>query len=557
LIRVDAALLALLPFAWLLANHYPPWVSAWQEGAAIALLLAGVVALSRAAKLPGVWALAGTLVALSVVGQGFAGIVIFAGDVWMVVLYLAAFILAVAAGATLVDETGHHATTPRLEALCTSLLIAALASVGIALAQWAGTQNLGIFGADLAPGARPYGNLAQPNHLCTAAFIGLGAALVLYEARRIGTAVLAAASLLLIFGMVASGSRTAWLQLLVMAFLVLSLRTRTGSRTGTWHLSLLLGAYALGWWLWPWLNEASAAGGARSLAEQAQAGVRLPLWQAMLQAIAQRPWFGYGWQQMVMAQEAVAIDGPLLQRHFEHAHNLILDLMVWAGLPVGLGITALMATALGRLWWRATDPRVLGLLVAVGGLGAHAMVEFPAEYAYFLLPAGLLIGAAHRLVGDTGLELPRQGLRAAAAVFLAALVVTALDYIKAEEAYRMLRLESARIGTASIQSPAPDLMVLTQLQAFQRFARTEARAGMTEDQLQFSRDVSRRFAYPPAQFRHALAAGLNDQPTEATQLLATLCRMQPRARCAEAIEGWRAAQAQHPQLMRIPPPDLP
>ena len=41
----------------------------------------------------------------------------------------------------------------------------------------------------------------------------------------------------------------------------------------------------------------------------------------------------------------------------------------------------------------------------------------------------------------------------------AALVLTALDYLRAEQGYRMLRLESARIGTAASASPGDESIV--------------------------------------------------------------------------------------------------
>jgi len=557
LVRLDALLLAALPAAWLLANHYPPWLSAWQDGFALALLLLAGLTLSRPATLPRLWALWGAVAIGSVCLQGWMGLIVFAGDVWIVVLYLVAFLLAIAAGSTLI-EADPQDPAPRLHAFCAGLVLAATASVGIGLAQWAGVAQLGIFGADLAPGGRPFGNLAQANHWSTASFIGLAAALVLYEARRIGTATFSAAGLLLLLGMVASGSRTAWLQIALLTLLVLALRRQVAARVEVRHLALGLLFFIVSWLLWPWLNElVASAANARSVAEQAQGGVRLPLWLAMLDAIAERPLLGYGWQQMMLAQQAVALDGPLIQRHFEHAHNLALDLLIWAGVPAGATLLMLMGWALLRLLARARDARLLGMLAAIGGLLAHAMVELPAEYAYFLLPVGLLLGAAHRLVGDLGLRLPGMAMRASAGLACAALVLTGLDYLRAEQGYRMLRLESARIGTAAIETPAPTLRVLTQLEAFQRFARVEARPGLGPDELAFSRRVAERFAYPPAQFRHALAAGLNGQPEEAARWLAMLCRMHPPVRCTEAIEGWRQAQLKHPVLLAVPAPAVP
>ncbi len=540
-------LLAGLALAWLPANHYYPWASAWQEGLALSMLAGAVAMASRPAQLPWPWAAFVLLALASVAGQALLGQLHFAGDAWMVALYLLAFALAILAGHTLVDDTPTRGA-PRLEWLCLALLLAALVSAGIGFAQWAGVQRLGIFGADLRPGARPFANFGQPNHWCTASLIGLGAAWVLYEARRIGGATLALITAVLLMAMVASGSRTGWLQLGLALLLVLGLRRRVSLRLRPVAAALALLAYAVAWLAWPMFNVDVPPGTARSVAEQAQLGARGPLWRAMLLAIAERPWVGYGWQQMVLAQQAVALDLPPLHRHFEHAHNLLLDLLLWAGVPVGLVLIGLATWGLWRPLAAATDPRAAGLLMAAGGVLVHALLEFAAEYAYFLLPMGVMIGAAHRLAPRPGPSLVVRvaHARMAGVVLLAMLVPTGLDYAEAEQSHRLLRLESARIGTARVESPPPRLMVLTQLEAFLRFARLEPRAGASPQELALAIRVAGRFAYPPMQFRLAQWQALDGDPTGAAYTLALLCAMHAPAHCADAISVWTALREKQP-----------
>jgi O-antigen ligase len=557
--RLDAALISLVALAWLPANHYYPWASAWQEGLALLFLSAGLALWSRGSRLPVAWAAFVALALVSVAAQLLFAQISFGGDAWIVALYLIGFALALMAGDGLVVAEQGTQDSRRLELLCLALLLAALVSAGIGFAQWAGVQRLGIFGADLKPGARPFANFGQPNHWCTASLIGLGSAWVLFEARRLGGLTFGLVAAVLLLAMVASGSRTAWLQLGFGLLLLLFLRRQAHLRLSLGAAVAALAAAAMAWVLWPLLNTSADPGTTRSVVEQAQAGVRLPLWQALLGAIAERPWAGYGWNQMVLAQQAVALDAPPLHRHFEHAHNLLLDLLIWAGVPVGLTLAGLAAWALLRTLAGTRDPRAAGLLLAAGGVLAHSMVEFPVEYAYFLLPMGLMLGAAHRLSStpQPSLAVPALGMRAAGVAMLVALAFTGLDYLEAEQNHRMLRLESARIGTTRVESPPPQLRVLTQLEAFLTFARQQPKAGASAEEMQAVHRVAARFAYPPMQYRLAQWQALNGDASGAERTLQLLCAMHPPDHCRDVIQGWTALQAQQPALRPVPAPPLP
>ena len=552
--RLGAVLLCAVPAAWLLPNHYYPWVSAWQDGLAMGLLGLGALALGGRNRWPRSWALLLLLAAASVAGQWAGGLIRFGGDAWMAGLYMLAFALALAAGGALMDGD-EHTQQRRIHGLALGLVLAAVASVGIALAQWTQSSALGLYGIELRPGGRPFGNLAQPNHLCTAAFMGLGATLALYEAGRIGRVGLAAGAAFLLLGMVASGSRTGWLQLAMGFFVFLALRKRCRLRLQPAAAVAGLLVFAALTLAWPSLNEASGLSGSRSLAAASHEGLRLPLWLAMADALSQRPWTGYGWQQMVHAQWAVALDHAAIQRHFEHSHNLVVDLLVWAGLPLGGLLVGLLALALLRPLAAWRDAQTLGLYIGVLGLFVHGLLEYPHTYAYFLIPAGLVIGVVHaRNEGGGDPAAGWRWSRVLAPAFALALAVTAVDYLEAETNHRTLRLESARIGVSRIESPAPQLRVLTQLEAFLGFARLEARAGMSAHELQWFRDVAKRYAYPPSMLRLAVAEGLNGQAQAAAETLKRICAMHPPARCDEARAAWVAAQQRWPQLAAVPAP---
>ena len=77
---------------------------------------------------------------------------------------------------------------------------------------------------------------------------------------------------------------------------------------------------------------------------------------------------------------------------YKSAHNMLLDLLVWNGIPIG-GLIILYVIA--WLYWLNKGVKDMVSIVAtlmVCAILIHGMLEFPLHYAYFLLPAGFLLG---------------------------------------------------------------------------------------------------------------------------------------------------------------------
>lgn len=557
-LSLSLLLLAAMPIAWLLPNHYAPWLSAWQEGLTLVLLCAALLAARRGGRLPVVWLAFVAVAAVTVLLQWTLGLVRFSGDALMVVLYLGAVAAAAAIGASLRPAGGVGADDDPLNTLAAAAAFCAVVSVGLALMQWTGVPQLGLWLVELRPTSRPHANVAQPNHLCTLLVLGQAALLQLHQSRRVSTPVFWLGSGWLLAGMAMSGSRTGWLQIAALAVMWIVMRRRAGLRlTGAQVVALgalYLGALAL----WPWANEVLLYEGARGVGDQLAAGSRPTVWLKLVEAIAREPLTGYGWQQTVHAQLAVALEGPPMREHWEHAHSLALDLLIWNGVPIGLLLLGLIGYWFVSRTLACRDAGAAALLMGLAGLLVHAMLEFPHEYAYFLLPAAVAVGAvesAHPT--PTGPVVRAWMLKAMGGAIGATLVVVAVDYLQAEQGFRNLRLESAGIGSPGLVTPPPDLRVLDQLEAFQRFVHTEARPGMSADELRRLYDVAERFAYPPAMLRHALAAGLNGDPERARATLQRLCHVHPAPRCDEAREAWTEAGRKFPVLAAVPAPATP
>jgi O-antigen ligase len=550
---------ALTAAAWLVPNHYVPWLSAWSDAVAIVALLGllPLAALKASAagrvswRFPAIVALCGAVLLL----QLATGKLLFAGDALMAALYLGLWLAAVLAGGCMATSSGGR--DDALNALAAAWLFAAIVSVGIALVQWTGAWNLGIYAADLPPGARPFANVGQPNHLCTLSFLGLCGLLWLQQRQRVSSAAFWLAAIFLLWGMVMSQSRTGWLQIALLVLWGFAMHAPAGLRIARAQLLALGALFAAGVLLWPVVCDALLLSTGRSIGEQMQAGVRLPYWRAMLDAIAREPLWGYGWQQVGAAQQRVALDHPIMGTYFEHSHNLVLDLLLWNGIPLGGLIVALLA------WWfvahiracRAShDGRAVWLLAAVGGVVVHAMLEYPLDYAYFLIPVGLAMGAVEVFAPARAsmLRVPRWALLAFTLGLAGVFVATASEYLQAEENFRIQRMELAHIGTDRVVTPAPHLAVLTQLDAFLQVAHTDPAPGMSPAQLDWLRRVTLRYGFEPELRRYAAALALNGHPAEAARQLQILRRIWGEKAYAQARQQFQAlAAGKYPELYKV------
>ncbi|MCQ4005257.1 O-antigen ligase family protein, partial [Klebsiella pneumoniae] len=64
-------------------------------------------------------------------------------------------------------------------------------------------------------------------------------------------------------------------------------------------------------------------------------GIRPDFWLMSLAAIAQRPLFGYGWNQAATAHIELSAEFSHLTTVMGHSHNLFLDLLIWNGVVIG------------------------------------------------------------------------------------------------------------------------------------------------------------------------------------------------------------------------------
>ncbi|BEP59316.1 hypothetical protein GmRootV118_65600 [Variovorax sp. V118] len=368
----------------------------------------------------------------------------------------------------------RHRVAPGFSPLPAGLLAAGLLSGLLGLLQYYGlTEFLGALTSSPPPG-RGWGNLRQRNQFATLISMALIAALwwhATHRSRRVRGG-LAPVAVLLVASLVASGSRTGFLQLLVIVtgagVMAWRERRATPPHAGTtgFHLpapALLLAAlplYAALHWLLPLLASGGDASGAAAsgtgMLHRLQPAVvttdsRVVLWQNVLSLIAQRPLTGWGWGELSFAHFATLYNGPRFPVILDNAHNLPLHLAVELGIPAALLICG------GFLWmvgaakpWRERDPLRLIAWGLLGVILVHSLLEYPLWYGPFQLVFGLCLGilwpASPKRPEANGRKLAAF---AAAAAWIAVIGYAAWDYTRISQIYlpRDARMSAYRDDT--------------------------------------------------------------------------------------------------------------
>ena len=498
------------------------------------------------------WFLLLGLILMGVPGlQTLFGLIPLTGVAWISSAYMAGFCLALVIGAHWEANQANQLG----DGLFLAIGIAALVSVGLQLQQWLQIDGIELWKMGGGP-ERPYANFGQPNQLGTFLLWGLLAIGWGWIRQHIGGPIALLMAFFLLFGLALTGSRTASIGLSLLVIASWIWRGKWGNPripiivTGL-GLYFVLCIVTQAWLRNVILGDAPLPA---DYLDPMSGQHRLLAWAAFWDAIGQRPWFGYGWYQVVPAQMAVAIEHPSLHGVFTSTHNLFLDLFIWCGVPLGL------LTSISLLVWgwqktravRHAEEVILLLFLAV--VFNHAMLELPLHYAYFLLPVGMVMGALDTRLGEVPVTLmPRRvliGFWLAVALLLALII---RDYARVEPSHENYRMEKMRIKVAHID--APDVLLLTQWRDFIEVSRDEPSTGMNPENIDKMRRVANFFAGPFLIHKLATALALNHQGDEAGLWLRRLCKSSPAQDCIDAQNFWKKQSLNYPEIAAISWPD--
>ena len=279
-----------------------------------------------------------------------------------------------------------------------SWCVAALISAILGLIQYFGFADSFSPWINTTASGEAFANLRQRNQFASLTNIGLVALVWLAASKQAWpSSWLIAAAALLAVGNAASSSRTGLLQLLM----VLALTVWWGGlRMASVRNALLAAAlgYALASIALPLLIGLEL-GGSGILGRLSDGGAacasRLVLWHNVLDLIALKPWFGWGWGELDFAHFITLYAGGPDARFCEildNAHNLPLHLAVELGIPIALAVCGLGAWLILRAkpWLEQDGTRKMAWGV-VAVILLHSLLEYPLWYGPFQMAFGFCV----------------------------------------------------------------------------------------------------------------------------------------------------------------------
>jgi len=265
-----------------------------------------------------------------------------------------------------------------------SLIIISLISVFIQLLQWFDFQSLWLRTSYFN---RPSGNLGQPNQLSTFLFMGLYSLSYIRKENELNTFIYLCVSFFIIFGIALTDSRTAWL-VLFLSLIIVIFRDKSEVK----YLLLKITFYIISIFTIKLINKKLIINSNFEIRNLES--LRLYNWNQLFEAIIERPYFGYGVNQTTLAQSIVSEKVKSVE-YLTYAHNILIDLFLWFGLPIGLVIFT-GCFFLFYIKYYCNKELDTYIFLILSAFIVHCNLEYPFTYAYFLIPVGIILGSYYK-----------------------------------------------------------------------------------------------------------------------------------------------------------------
>lgn len=529
----------LFSFAWLSPVHTYPWVTFSSElasfGGGVALL---ALLFNKNVKIPRPQILMLGIAIIPLCQWAF-GLITDFSTAFLSFGYLFVFWLMIIAGYNLSLQAEQRERI--MLGVSYLLLSMSFISAIMAIVQWLNLEAY-IDGIIKLKTSRPYANFGQPNNLATFLIMGLMGSLYLYEKRRLTLWLLIPASLVTLFAITLTQSRTSWVVCIFLFFYWIYKQYKNSPRFNFPRLVLWVGLYLIiAGYLLPVLTQFLSSSidtgvtQTASIAQRAGSGhERLGMWVQILHAIAEKPWFGYGWSQTSIAVFE-SIQFNTVQVWFNSAHNVLLDLLVWNGVPLGLLIIGYISLWLFWLNKNAKETSSIIAILMVCAILIHAMLEFPQRYAYFLLPMGFLLGLIQAQTPKLkGVTINKNVIRCIGVFALIVVLLIWRDYKLYQENSRLVFKNQA--PTAEIMGSSK-IILLTQFQQRLDWIALKPQTKMSESELSLLGEMVKNKATPYNLKKYAQLLAYNHKLEEAEQQLVVLRQLyKQKLSLAEIIE---------------------
>lgn len=440
-----------------------------------------------------------------------------------------------------------------MDAICWAISLVFLGAALLSVAM----QQVQIMGLDWRPfvmymrndGSSPvraFANVAQPNQLALLICFGLASLWWLLQVSRLSGFVAWSLACCLLWGVVLTQSRIAWI--ILPLFAGLSLLVRQHSRRVSWlsvasllliYVVLLLSLPTIAKWMGFVVGTLGERVGGRS--------ERSVLLQHAWAMATTHPWFGVGWFGFGAQQVSIAADFSSTT-YAEHAHNIVLNFAAELGFPFTLVFFSVLL-----IWcWKTCCNKfslqhrsVVFVLMILLAVGVHSLVEFPLWYAYVLLPVGVLMGAVHQLRWpNAGMPVSFRLVKVIVPICLGLLIWAWIDFHRVVDGFLAFRQVKDYADIPAQKITAPRLTFMPDYYDYFQLLRVTPRVGMSEAEIQFVEKASHRFGYVHILDKLAQVYCLNGRIETSKRTMQSLQRLHPLV-YTEYYDYWRALAKTH------------
>ncbi|PKD82823.1 hypothetical protein CW313_06910 [Acinetobacter radioresistens] len=310
-------------------------------------------------------------------------IIYFKQELFLSCLYITIFFSSIFLGSSI-----HNSQKVFIKFSIFFLVIGVLC-VLIQIFQWIAVYS-SIFINDLNS-SRLSANIGQPNQLASLLSISLISCLILYKNKKIKVLIFSTCSVLIIFGIVLTQSRTSWLIFILIILFSYFKKNLKLTKYVTIFSTIFYGLLIT----YPFFYNSIHKKDISIIQRLNSDYSRLDIWQQMLFAIIERPWFGYGWNQTSVAQTEISLYHTT-SIWIEYSHNLFLDFLIWNGIPLGIILITIIIFWFIYMYVNIKDLNSFMILIIISSFFIHCLLEFPFAYAYFIFPIGLYIGIINK-----------------------------------------------------------------------------------------------------------------------------------------------------------------
>lgn len=315
-------------------------------------------------------------------------------------------------------------------------LVVSIISSIFAIVQWLGLSSDSNIIMNFS-GNRPYANMAQPNHLATFLFFGLFSCWYLYEKKVLNKFFISLLIFIFLFTIALTQARVAWVIMIFSIIYLCFFNKKINLKLSKNYLFILVVFFIGSVCIIPYVNifllQSFDLVMTNSITERmSEKNGRIVIWNQMLNAIIQKPWLGYGWSQTTAAQYSV-IDEIQGKEWVISAHNLMLDIIVWCGIPLGLIVICFILYLYVKIFLSVKKIEGIFCVLVISAIAVHSLLEFPIYYSYFMIPIGLLVGSSLKNVNYSFFKIKPYTIIAIFLISLGGMVGVFQQYMKIED----------------------------------------------------------------------------------------------------------------------------